>query len=244
MGRKGPSRHLKREMSPRFWPIHRKEHVWAVRTSPGPHSLKESMPLIVIVRDALSFAETNKEAKMLIKQGKVLVDGRLRTDERYPVGIMDVIALPNAKQLFRVLPAHGGRLHLHPIEDKEAEIKLCRIMGKKTVKGGTMQLTLHDGRSLHIQKGGELFGVNDVLQVKIPEQEILDHVRLEEGALALVTSGASRGKYGVLTSLGPEPGNKRMAIVRTPDGEEARTLASYVFAVGSGKPLISIPGGL
>ncbi|MCW3991827.1 MAG: 30S ribosomal protein S4e [Candidatus Bathyarchaeota archaeon] len=243
MGRKGPSKHLKRELSPRFWPIHRKEHVWSVRTSPGPHALRKSLPLLVIVRDILEYAGTGKEAKMLIKQGKVNVDGRPRMDERYPVGVMDVVELPDAKQLFRVLPAQGGRLVLHPIKGKEAGFKLCRIVGKTTLKEGRAQLNLHDGRNVTPEDSGDGYKVNDTLQLKIPEQEVMGQISLEQGILATVTGGKSQGKLGVVTGLGPEPGWKRTATIRTAGGEEVRTLARYVFAVGSGEPLISLPGG-
>jgi len=242
VGKKGPSRHLKREQSPKFWPIHRKEHVWAAKTSPGPHALKASLPLLVVVRDVLGYAGTGKEAEMIISQGKILVDGKPRKDRRYPVGVMDVVELPDAKQRFRVLPSQGGRLELHTIEAGEADFKLCRITGKTSVSEGRTQLNLHDGRNVIIpQEDG--YKVNDVLQLRIPEQEIMGHIGFEQGVLAVITGGRSQGKYGVVTGIGSEPGNKRTATIRVPDGEEVRTLARYVFAVGSGKPLISLPGG-
>jgi len=243
MGKKGPSRHLKRELSPKFWPVHRKEHVWAIKTLPGPHTFKESMPLLVVVRDLLGYAGTGKEAKMLIKQGKVLVDGKPRRDERYPIGVMDVVGLPDAKQLFRVLPALGGRMKLHPIEGGEASFKLCRIVGKTTVKGGGTQLNLHDCRNVVLPGDEDPYKVNDVLQLKVPEQEVLGHISFEQGVLAIITGGRSQGKSGVVMGFGSEPGAKQTATIRTPDGEEVRTLAGYVFAIGSGEPLISIPGG-
>lgn len=243
MGKKGPSKHLKRELSPKFWPIHRKEHVWAVKTSPGPHTFRGSMPLLVVVRDVLGYAETSKEAEMLIKQGRILVDGKPRRDERYPVGVMDVVELPDAKQLFRVLPAHGRRLKLHPIKGGEAGFKLCLIVGKTTLNGGRTQLNLHDGRNILLPVEEERHKVHDVLQLKIPEQEIIADIKFELGVLAVVTGGKSQGQHGVVAGLGSEPGKKRTATIQTPDGEEVRTLAKYVFAVGSGKPLISLPGG-
>ena len=100
MGKKGPTRHLKREMAPHFWPMPRKENVWATRTGPGSHGLNVSMPLLLIVRDFLGYAETAKEASILIRQGKICVDGKPRKDHRYSVGIMDVVELPNAKKSF------------------------------------------------------------------------------------------------------------------------------------------------
>lgn len=243
MGRKGPVRHLKRERSPRFWPIHRKERVWAIKTGPGPHALRESMPILVVIRDLLGYAATGKEAKALIKQGKVLVDGMPRKDERYPVGIMDIVELPDAKQRFRVLPARGGRLKLHPIKGGEAGFKLCRIVGKTTVRGGGTQLNLHDGRNVPLPEGEDGYRVNDVLQLGIPGQGILGHIRFAQGINAMVTGGRSQGRHGIVTGLGSEPGSKRTATIQTAGGEEVRTLARYVFAVGSGELMISLPEG-
>ena len=53
MARKFGPRQLKREPSPGFWPIHRKEYTWAPRTRPGPHPREKSLPLVVIVRESL-----------------------------------------------------------------------------------------------------------------------------------------------------------------------------------------------
>lgn len=240
MGKKGPNRHLKRQQAPRFWPIHRKEHVWAVRTSPGPHAIRASIPLLVMVREMLGYGRTGKEARMLIKQGKILIDGVPRRDEGYPVGVMDVVELPDSKQLFRVFPTHGGKLLLHLIEGDESSFKLCCIVGKRTVKEGREQLNLHDGRNI-IPTDGE-YGLNDVLQLSIPEQEVLNHVSFKEGISAAVIGGRSQGRHGILIELGSEPGRKRTATIRTSGGEDIRTLASYVFALGEGEPLISLPG--
>ncbi|MFQ6053983.1 MAG: 30S ribosomal protein S4e, partial [Candidatus Bathyarchaeia archaeon] len=161
----------------------------------------------------------------------------------YPVGIMDVIALPDAKQMFRVMPARGGRLKLHPIQGGESEFKLCRIIGKTTLRGGRVQLNLHDGRNVILQEE-DAYKVDDVLQLKVPEQEVLGHISFEPRALAVVTGGRSQGRYGTIIGLGSEPGSKRTATIRTPDGEKVRTLAKYVFPVGSERPLISLPGGI
>jgi small subunit ribosomal protein S4e len=200
------------------------------------------MPLLVIIRDVLGYAESSREAKMLIKQGKVLVDGKQRKDERYPIGIMDVIELPDANQLFRVLPVQGKRLKLHPIERHEAEFKLCRIIGKTIVKGGRTQLNFHDGRTLKLPLEEEYeYEVNEVLQLKIPEQEIMSNIKFRQGVQAIITGGRSGGKYGVIIGFGSEPGKKKTAIVRTIDKEDVRTLAQYIFAVGSDKSLISLP---
>ncbi|UCH56747.1 MAG: 30S ribosomal protein S4e [Candidatus Bathyarchaeota archaeon] len=242
MGKKGPTKHMKREMSPKFWPIHRKEAVWAAKPSPGPHRAKVSMPLLVTVRDFLGLAQTAKEAKTVIKQGKVRVDGKTRRDERFSIGLMDVVELPEADQRFRVLPEHGGRFTLHPISKEEAVFKLCRITGKTTVRKGTAQLNLHDGRNVLLEDGGGAYEVNDIVKLNIPEQEITDHIPFKPGVRAIITGGRSQGRFGILIVLGSEPGDKRTATIRTQENEDIRTLASYVFAVGTDTPMISLPG--
>jgi small subunit ribosomal protein S4e len=240
MGKKGPTRHMKRQMSPTFWPIHRKEAVWSVKPSPGPHPSKLSTPLTVVLRDFLGMAETAKEAKRSINEGKVKVDGKIRKNERYSIGLMDVLELPDSDQSFRVLPEHGGRFILHPISKAETEYKLCRIVGKTTIRGGKTQLNLHDGRSVLIEDGS--YAVGDIVKLDVVEQEILDHIDFKPGVRVIITGGRSQGQFGILLELGPEPGKKRTATIRTPENNDVRTLASYVFAVGTETPLISLPG--
>jgi small subunit ribosomal protein S4e len=240
MGKKGPTKHMKREMSPTFWPIHRKEAVWSVRPSPGPHPSKVSTPLTVVIRDFLGFAETAKEAKRIINEGKVKVDGKVRRNERYSIGLMDVLELSEADQRYRVLPAHGGRFVLHPISKAETEYKLCRIVGKTTVKGSKTQLNLHDGRNVLIEEGS--YDVGDIVKLDVVGQEITDHIGFKPGVRVIITGGRSQGRFGILMDLGPEPGKKRTATIRTPENDDVRTLASYVFAVGTETPMISLPG--
>ncbi len=240
MGKKGPTRHMKREMSPKFWPIHRKEDVWSVRPSPGPHPSKVSMPLTVVIRDFLGLAETAKEAKRIINEGKVKVDGKIRRDERYSIGLMDVLELPEADQRYRVLPKHGRRFILHPISKAETDYKLCRITGKTTVRGGKTQLNLHDGRNVLIDEGS--YDVGDIVKLDVVGQEITDHIGFKPGVRVIITGGRSQGRFGILIDLGPEPGNKKTAIIRTPDNDDVRTPARYVFAVGTEAPMISLPG--
>ena len=233
---------MKRAMSPTFWPIHRKEYTWAVKPNPGAHGTKVSTPLLVLVRDFLGYAETAKEARRLVNEGKVVVDGKERTDSRYPVGLMDVVDVPDAEQSYRILPRHGGRFVLHPISKAESEYKLCRITGKTTVNKGVTQLNLHDGRNI-LLKGGESYAVNDIVRLEVPGQEITDHIEFKPGIRVIITGGRSQGTKGILIGLGTEPGTKRTATVRTEANEDVRTLSKYVFGVGTDAPIISLPEG-
>jgi small subunit ribosomal protein S4e len=231
-------------MAPLSWPIHRKENVWATKTNPGPHGLRVSIPLLVVVRDVFGYAETSKEAGMIIHQGKVIVDGKTRRDTRFPVGLMDVIEFKDTDMIYRVLPDHQRKYQFLPIGRDEAGFKLCRIVGKSTVKGGRLQINLHDGRNLFLNEAAGNYALNDVLKVNVLEQEILDHVSFRQGARIIVTGGRYQGRYGILIDLGSEAREKRTATIRTSDNEDIRTLAKYVFVVGNEIPLITVAGEL
>jgi small subunit ribosomal protein S4e len=240
LGKKGPTKHLKRHQSPPFWPIHRKANVWTTRTSSGPHSMQTSIPTTIILRDQLKYAKSAKEAKKLLSQKKLVVDGKPRINKSFPIGLMDVIYIPDSNEHFRVLTDLGGKLKLVSISAEEAQFKLYRIIDKTSQTGGRTQLNLHDGSNLNINTEKDQYRVNDVLKLKIPEKEILDHLEFKEMQQCLITGGRSQGARGTLIGLGTEPGWKKTATIRTPESNDIRTLSKYLFVIGSNEPIIRL----
>ncbi|MDQ7033233.1 MAG: 30S ribosomal protein S4e [Desulfonauticus sp.] len=248
MGKKGASTSLKRKPAPRSWPIHRKEFVWTVKPSPGPHSLENCLPLAIILREILGFAQTRKESKAIVSSGKVYVDGKIRREDDFPVGLMDVISILEVDKCFRILPSKKG-LILHSIDREEAKFKLCRIENKTTVKKGHVQLNLHDGSNILIKASdseisqGNTYKTFDVLKISLPEREILEYLPLKEGAFAIITGGKNVGNYGRITEIEKVRGKKRRnALVKIEDekGNNFQTILNFVFVIGENKPLISL----
>ncbi len=249
MGKKGGSGHMKRETAPSFWPIHRKEFTWAVKPSPGPHPIHQSIPLVVIIREMLGLAKTRKEAKKIISQGKISVDGEVRQDEHFPAGLMDVVSIPVLKGNYRILPSAKG-LFLHPIGEDEAKSKPCRIEDKKTLSKGYVQINLHDGRSfsVHVENpqnpAEDVYQTLDTLRISIPGQEILEHLRLGKDKMALFVDGNNMGKYGTIVSIEEQAGRKRrnlLVTIKNEKGEIFQTILDYAFIVGDKTPIISLP---
>ena len=248
MGRKGERGCLKRKPAPKMWPIHRKEAVWTVMPRPGPHPLSRSLPLVLIVRDMLKFAKTAKEAKNIISQEKIMVDGKVRRDERFLVGLMDVISIVDTKKSYRILPSKKG-LTLHPIDSKEVSFKLCRLENKHVVKGGNVHLDLHDGTNSLIQVSNpqnpeeDKYHTLDVLKVSVPDRELLGHTKLAVGAPAIVISGKNIGKYGTVTAIEKAAAKRRrdlLVTLKDADGNEFQTILDFVFILGDNKPAISL----
>ncbi|CAG8445355.1 7519_t:CDS:2 [Funneliformis caledonium] len=77
---RGPRKHLKRLNAPRHWMLDKLTGTYAPRPSPGPHKLRECLPLVVFLRNRLKYALTKKEVQSILMQRFVKVDGKVRTD--------------------------------------------------------------------------------------------------------------------------------------------------------------------
>lgn len=249
MGKKGGSRHLKRRPAPKFWPIHRKEFVWTFKPKPGPYSISRCFPLALILRDILGFAKTRKEAKKIISEGKVKVNGRVQREELFPIGLMDVISIPDVGKSYRIIPSSRG-LTLHPIEDNETAFKLCRIENKSVVKDGNLQLNLHDGTNLLIRTANpknpeeDVYQTLDVLKISLPSHEVVEQIKLKNGASAIIIGGKNIGKCGKIVNVEEKVGRKRrdwLATVEDANGNRFKTRVNLLFVVGNKKPCISLP---
>jgi small subunit ribosomal protein S4e len=249
MGGKGKSSGLKRKPAPRFWPIHRKEFTWAVKPASGPHSIEKCLPLAIVLRDVLGFAQTRKEAKTIVAQGSVYVDGKMRRTDNFPVGLMDVVSIPASGKNFCVLPSYKG-LIFNPIKDEEAKFKLCRIEDKTVVDNGQVQLHLHDGSNVLVKIADpknpqeDVYKTLDTLKISLPEKQILEHTKMKEKDFGIITGGKNVGKFGKIVEIEKAEGKKRRHALVTIEDERRRryqTTLNFVFAIGETQPLVSLP---
>lgn len=51
---------------------------------------RESLPLVIILRNRLKYALTKREVIQICAQKLVKVDGKVRTDTKFPAGFMGV----------------------------------------------------------------------------------------------------------------------------------------------------------
>lgn len=230
-------RSMKRLTAPRSWPVPRKTSVWVKKPSPGPHPTERCMPLVGVARDMLKICDSANEARRIIGNREVLVDGRVVKNHKMPVGLMDVISLPKLDQHYRLLLNRRGKFILVALEEGAENWKLCRIENKTTVKGGKIQLNLHDGRNLLIE--GNRYRTGDVLRIEVPSQEILDVFEMSSGNLALVISGAHIGEVMTIESLKVER-KSAPNVVEFTDGSS--TVKPNVFVIGSKESAIKLPG--
>jgi len=225
--------HLKRHMMPKTWKISRKAKTYAVAPSPGPHAKKGCIPLLVVVRDILKYAEIGNEAKRIIKEGAISVDGIVRRDHRYPAGFMDVIEVKPTKEHFRVMTGPKG-LFLEKMGAAEAGRKLCIIRKKFTTKGKVECISLHDGRVIRLGKSRNEYKPGETVEIELPSQKIVGHFRIEKGADALITSGKNMGVRGKIKEIKDRKFmTEKSIVVLDADGKEIETLKDYIMVIGA-----------
>jgi small subunit ribosomal protein S4e len=227
---------MKRLASPRVWSIPKKSHNWATKQSPGPHPIEKSVPLLIMIRDVLGYCDTAREGRRIIGERNILIDGRIVTDHKLPVGFMDVLSLPKSKENFRALLDSRGKIRPIRISKDRAAWKLVKIKNITTVAKGRTQLNFHDGRNILVEKGK--YKTGDVLKIDLPSQKIMDYYPMEKGNVAMIIGGKHAGQIATIENYkkirGPKPN-----VVEFSEGFS--TINDHVFVVGKTKPEITIP---
>jgi len=229
------SRHQKRVTIPVSWPIARKTKKWVAKASPGPHSSQESIPLVTVIRDMLKLVDNAREAKRVLYEGKVLVDGKAQKDYKLPVGIFDVISIPLLDQQYRMLKDARGMFYLSLLEPGKVR-KLARIENKTILKGKRQQLNLSDG-SNKLDEGE--FKVGDSLVLSIPEKNIEDRIEFKVGNLAMVVGGKHAGQTGKIKEIITVKSSQPNRVIISGD-EEFETIEDYVYMIGKDQPVIKL----
>ncbi|MFW9972404.1 MAG: 30S ribosomal protein S4e [Candidatus Odinarchaeota archaeon] len=247
MGRHGGRKVLKRLNTPGYLQIKRKHGTFFVKPTSGPHPSRFCLPLLHIVRDLLAIVDNYKEAKKLIGLGHFKIDGKINRNKSYPVGIMDVLSIDKMKKYYRILPDSHHGLILHEISEEESKFKLCRINDKTTIKGGHIQLNLHDGRNILIRVQDprnpkeDKFKRMDVLKISIPEQEIQKVLKFKENNIALIMSGKNIGQVGKINNILKRYGPKASTVSIQHNSELTETLFDYTFIIGEENFEIDLP---
>ncbi|MDH3765456.1 MAG: 30S ribosomal protein S4e [Nitrosopumilus sp.] len=231
------SKKLKRQMAPQFWGITRKDKRFVITVKPGPHKKSYAIPTAVFLRDMLKIVTSLREAKTAIYSGKVKIDGVVRKSLHHAIGLMDVVELENVSDVYRLVPTEEKLLKPIKINESEKSKKIVRVISKTTTNKGKMQIGFHDGRSVITE---EKVNVGDACLIQIPDQKILEIIKLETGCQGLVTRGNNAGQIGKIESI--EEGTfilpKRVVLIL---GDRKIEIPSdIIMPIGKEEPIIQL----
>jgi len=233
---------LKRLNAPKHWMLDKMGGIWAPKPSCGPHKGRESLPLIIILRNRLKYALTRDEVTAICMQKLVKVDGKIRTDQRFPAGFMDVVQIEKSNDAFRLLYDTKGRYTLQPITGDELTFKLCRIVKQSVTSKAVPYVVTHDGRT--IRYADPAIKVNDTVKLDLATGKVLDVLPFETGNVCIITQGRNTGRVGVFTSRDRHPGSFDIVHVKDKEGNEFATRLKNVFIIGKGEtPAVKLPAG-
>eukprot|EP00918_Siedleckia_nematoides_P031943 GHVU01069140.1.p1 GENE.GHVU01069140.1~~GHVU01069140.1.p1 ORF type:complete len:271 (-),score=23.80 GHVU01069140.1:808-1620(-) len=239
MGR-GPRKHMKRVAAPSHWMLDKMTGVYAPRPSPGPHRLRECLPLVILLRNRLKYALTYNEVKLILQQRLVEVDGKVRTDKTYPAGFMDVIRMPTSKDCFRLLYDTKGRFTPHRITEEEGQYKLCRV---KRVMLGPKRIPhaiTHDGRTVRFVHPD--VKAHDTIKLELHSGEASKFISFGVDKLCMITGGHNVGRVGTIVSRERHLGGNDMVHLVDKAGHKFATRITNVFCIGASadKPWVSL----
>jgi len=219
--------HLKSLAAPKTWPIPRKRFVFVTKQHPGPHTLNSSMPLSVVLRDVLKALSVAREMKKALAAGKILVNGVVRKEMKFPVGIFDTVSVPDADVHVRLIYNRYGQFATSKIKKDRVALRYVKIVGKTILRGGKLQLNFFDGSNLLVPKDD--YKVGDTLILH--DNAVKQHLRFGKGAMAYLMAGKHMGKIGIVEEVFTFNGSQPDRVVLAADKEKLDTLRSYAFVV-------------
>jgi len=244
---RGPKKHLKRIRAPKSWMLDRLGGVFTTRPSQGPHKLKESIPLHILLKNKLGYSLNNRETIRILKDknNEVKIDGKVRRDPKFPVGLMDVISIPKTGDLYRLFYDERRRFTLLKLKTKEgkdvkeATSKLCKVVRVEIGANKIPYLVTHDARTLRYPDPSIKIG--DTIQYNYEKSAIEKHFSLAVGHKALVTNGNNLGRIGIIQSIVKKMGNVAVVTLKDEVGHTFNTRIGNIFVIGDTKVACQLP---
>ncbi|MEM2874035.1 MAG: 30S ribosomal protein S4e [Candidatus Nanoarchaeia archaeon] len=233
-------KHLSRLAAPKTWPIARKKAKWIAKPIPATHSMQYSMPLQIYLIDILHLAKSKAEVKRILNQNLVLVNGKVRKEARFPVGLFDTLKILKYNKYYRVVLDNKGQLKLIEIPHTETDLIITKVEGKHTIKGGKMQIHVSNGWNFIADK--DIYKIGDCVLFDAKEGKPIKHIALEPGCIAYVIGGAHAGKVVTISDFVEEGilRKKRYAITII-DEKKLKIPLKELFVIGKNAAEITLP---
>lgn len=187
--------HIKKTQMPISWPVPRKGKGKRFVAVPS-HGTNKGISLLFLLRDVLEVAQTRKEVRCMTLGGMVKINNKIRQDETFPVNVLDVVNLSADKDnKFYRLEIVNKKFRLNEIDAKDADSKVVKIIGKKILNDGRVQMNLRDGQNF---LSGVKFSVGDSVVLNTKKDTISKILSLEKRAKVEIIAGKHAGKKGEL----------------------------------------------
>ena len=189
--------HIKRMTIPKTWPLPKKEKIYIVRGK-GSHSLKLSLPLLVIFRDILKDVNTRKELKKILLKGEIMVNNEIIKNENFSVGLFDRIYVKKYDKGFSLILDINRQLKIMEISKDKMQKKPFKVIGKRVLDNKKIQVNLYGGWNILTS---EKLNIGDSVLISLKDKKIVETLKFAKGSFALVISGKHMGEHGKIESV-------------------------------------------
>ncbi|PIN94811.1 hypothetical protein COU61_00110 [Candidatus Pacearchaeota archaeon CG10_big_fil_rev_8_21_14_0_10_35_13] len=186
--------HLKRNSTPKSWPVARKGTKYIVKPLGG---IKNAVPLLIVLREMNNFGSNRREVKKILEKGLVRINDKKVKEEKASITLNDTVSVEGAGT-FRVTYTEKGKYSLEEIKKTEIGEKISKVINKRKVKKGLIQVSFVDGRNL-ITK--EKINVGDSALIDTREKKIKKVIEIKKGVGIIVISGKHLGKKGIVKEM-------------------------------------------
>ncbi len=176
---------------------------------------RDSVPVVIALRDMLGLAANAKEVKEMIKDKIISINWRQVFDYRESVQLFSILTVGGKNYVLSF--TETGKFTFS--ESKESKKRLCKVIGKRLVNGNKIQINLHDGTNII---GTKSMNTNDSLYID-SDGKVSKHIPLSEAKEVFVIHGKYIGQHGVLKAV-----KEGSAIVSFKEGSATLPLRSII----------------
>lgn len=228
MGSKGNNRHIKRLAAPRYIHIERKVNAYVLKPNAGRHTLQTSIALATVIKEKLNFAQNEKEAKRILNEGSVEVNGKKIKDPRYPVGFGDIIHFKPSNEHYIIGVGSKGVIKVSKHDSSKEADRVFKVIGKYIAEGNKEMIRLYNGIILPSAKG---VSVNDSVEVK--DGKVHKVIKLEKGAKCLVVKGIHASEEGTISEINKGTALRAATVEIRGSKGNTETLLDNIIVIGA-----------
>jgi len=154
--------------------------------------LKNSIPVVIAVRDMLQLARTAKEVKKMIIKKSLRINGKEVKDYRDSIRLFNLL---DADKSYILTFNLQGKFVLEETKQKD---RPCKVIGKKLLPGKKIQLNLHDGTN--VLTNNSKIRTNDTVYLD-ESQKIKEHLELGPGKDCMIIKGKFLGRKARINKI-------------------------------------------
>jgi len=152
----------------------------------------DSVPAVIAVRNMLKLAKTAKEVRMMVNLKILKINGRVVMDKRESIKLFNTF---DAGKQYILTLLQTGKFALE--ENKNKDLRLCKVVNKTLIAKNKIQLNLHDGTNILTN---DKISVGDSVYLDL-SNKIKKHISLEKGKEVFILSGKYTGMKGKIEGI-------------------------------------------